>query len=874
MPEPNKVIEVNILKANTADRASVEDNLGFEPYVGVLAEFLSSPDTEPPLTLSIEGEWGSGKSSFMLQLEDWLKREGALTLRFNPWRHDRAESLWAAFAIQFIRKISARRNRFDIFRPLVGHFKLLWYRFNWKNGWLDAIRAGAMVLLIICISIMTPILLFTKGVTWIENFSHEITQQSFLKLSLKLLGFAGGLSASVAAIIPLWLKLVKLIANPLEIDLKAYLQAPDYESQVSFIENFHEDFKKIVKAYVGNNRVYVFIDDLDRCEVPKAADLMQALNLMLSGNSPLIFILGMDREKIAASLAVKYEKLMPYITSPSVITQAEAEDKSISLKGLEYGYDFIEKFVQIPFRVPKPRESCLEPFLYKISHPVQQKFSEPRSSFLQLRDFFFPGTKKLPSSEISPLNRPSLTSSIQEQELKKRLKRFKIRLGPESKEVTTIVRMIASTLDYNPRRLKQFINLFRMKAYIAYVTGLFDEVESSSPLTLQQLGKFTAIILRWPQLQGYLEADHHLLKDLQEFACSRYSSAHRSYSHTVKYWGSYQKLIELLCYKCPRPDTPVYSLAQLDIAKLLQVSPQVFHEDVLLLLSEVGADYTQLYDYLVNRNWKEADKETKRLMLQVRNKNDYLLTEDIENFPCLDLQTIDLLWRHYSEGKFGFSVQRSIWENAGGDYSKSLPYETYQKFGQAVGWFSPKNSTWQNWEELVYNQEESPRGHFPSYSMMMPGHFSLGTGDEIAQKSINNFLKKLSKCSSNQDLEELNNSANEFRDLLKEYFSEINSENYDSAWNRLSDKLKSLKYPRGKINFTNYFKHFSSVELSSPILIIKLDIKLETKTAEVIVPLRYITNEGETLDYKVKYCLLRDTKSKKWLIDDESLIER
>ena len=51
------------------DRPAVEDTLGFQPYVIAIAEFLTHPDTKPPLTISIEGAWGRGKSSFMKQLE-------------------------------------------------------------------------------------------------------------------------------------------------------------------------------------------------------------------------------------------------------------------------------------------------------------------------------------------------------------------------------------------------------------------------------------------------------------------------------------------------------------------------------------------------------------------------------------------------------------------------------------------------------------------------------------------------------------------------------------------------------------------------------------------------------------------------------------
>src|SRR5207237_10378875 len=115
------------------------------------------------------------------------------------------------------------------------------------------------------------------------------------------------------------------LGNPLAADLRQYVAAPDYNSRVAFIEHFHEDFKKIVETYAGRSKVYVFIDDLDRCDVPKAADLMQALNLMIADSPQLIFIIGMDREKVAAGLAVKYEKLLPYL-SPSPSTQVPRDN--------------------------------------------------------------------------------------------------------------------------------------------------------------------------------------------------------------------------------------------------------------------------------------------------------------------------------------------------------------------------------------------------------------------------------------------------------------------------------------------------------------------------------------------------------------------
>ncbi|WP_375342016.1 GUN4 domain-containing protein, partial [Okeania sp. SIO3B5] len=48
-----------------------------------------------------------------------------------------------------------------------------------------------------------------------------------------------------------------------------------------------------------------------------------------------------------------------------------------------------------------------------------------------------------------------------------------------------------------------------------------------------------------------------------------------------------------------------------------------------------------------------------------RNFTHLLDTEDIDNFPCEDLHTIDQLWVKYSDGKFGFSVQMEIYQILG-----------------------------------------------------------------------------------------------------------------------------------------------------------------------------------------------------------------
>ncbi len=123
-----------------------------------------------------------------------------------------------------------------------------------------------------------------------------------------------------------------------------------------------------------------------------------------------------------------------------------------------------------------------------------------------------------------------------------------------------------------------------------------------------------------------------------------------------------------------------------------------FIADEIELLSDKNVDYTKLRDFLANGEWKEADEETALCMLQVAGEYlGYLSVEGVDNFPCTDFRTIDQLWVKYSDGKFGFSVQKKIYKSLGG--TKKYDREVWEKFGEKVGW--RKGDEWvsyDNWD--------------------------------------------------------------------------------------------------------------------------------------------------------------------------------
>ena len=138
--------------------------------------------------------------------------------------------------------------------------------------------------------------------------------------------------------------------------------------------------------------------------------------------------------------------------------------------------------------------------------------------------------------------------------------------------------------------------------------------------------------------------------------------------------------------------------------------PKQGANEVKLISAVVGMDYTNLRNLLATKKWREADEETGRVMLKVAGKEEegWLNTENIDNFPCEDLRTIDQLWVKYSNGHFGFSVQKRIYQSLRGtrEYDRSV----WEKFGDQVGW--RKNNRWTDYNDLTFS-ELAPKAHLP-----------------------------------------------------------------------------------------------------------------------------------------------------------------
>jgi hypothetical protein len=134
-------------------------------------------------------------------------------------------------------------------------------------------------------------------------------------------------------------------------------------------------------------------------------------------------------------------------------------------------------------------------------------------------------------------------------------------------------------------------------------------------------------------------------------------------------------------------------------------------------------DYAPLQKLLSTGQWREANEKTGQLILQATNRSapGWVRSDDIAVFPCWDLQTIDTLWKQASNDRFGFSAQFPIYIAAGNKPGRLVATDSYDTFGDRVGWRipsnnpnKPKESDWIVFKENLNFSLEAPVGHLPN----------------------------------------------------------------------------------------------------------------------------------------------------------------
>ena len=200
-----------------------------------------------------------------------------------------------------------------------------------------------------------------------------------------------------------------------------------------------------------------------------------------------------------------------------------------------------------------------------------------------------------------------------------------------------------------------------------------------------------------------------------------------------------QELVQQLNLKSAPAVPPPVSSAPADPLSFVITDPPFFP----MPPKQISSRYTQLEDLLKTQQWREADQETYRLMITTVGKEDgqWFDRADLENFPCEDLRTLDQLWVKYSNGKWGFSVQKRIWRECGSPMEYN---DDWKKFGDRVGW--RKGGNWLNTDKLTYDLEKCLTGEFPWVGWV----FWVVVREGVYLGGFSSLAQRLVGCSTSQ----------------------------------------------------------------------------------------------------------------------------
>ena len=138
--------------------------------------------------------------------------------------------------------------------------------------------------------------------------------------------------------------------------------------------------------------------------------------------------------------------------------------------------------------------------------------------------------------------------------------------------------------------------------------------------------------------------------------------------------------------------------------------PEFFENDIynkwFLTYTEKEINFDKLQLNLLEQNFEEADRLTSSILRElagkVAEKRGYVFYSEVKNMPGKDLETIDRLWKIYSQGKFGFSIQAKLLKSVGKRYDLLWP---------RIGW--KKDGIWTRYPSAFSWSLDAPDGHMP-----------------------------------------------------------------------------------------------------------------------------------------------------------------
>ncbi|HET8937680.1 MAG TPA: YCF48-related protein [Polyangiales bacterium] len=323
------------------------DHAGLRDIALGLSRFLRNRKTDPPLTVAVTGEWGTGKSSLMNLLRHDLERYGYKPVWFNAWHHQSGENLLGSLLANIHAQGVPR------FFSLAGlDFRVSLTAIRGRRLWLQA----CLILVVFAVVGFSYPVLKDKWFSFWSTLSRTGEGDfSNLKAATGVFGFALAVIWQLAGVVRMVSafglqpgKLIAAVASTSE-DESARNQAG---ARYRFAREF-EDFTRALEP----RPLVVFIDDLDRCRAANVVETLEAVNFLVSSGRCIV-VLGMARHWVETCVGLAFKELADahVEAAPVAATDGSGEQQL-------FARHYLEKLINIEIRVPQLSDAAASAIL-------------------------------------------------------------------------------------------------------------------------------------------------------------------------------------------------------------------------------------------------------------------------------------------------------------------------------------------------------------------------------------------------------------------------------------------------------------------------------------------------------------------------------
>ena len=319
------------------------DPAGLRDIALGLSRFMRNRRTEPPLTIAVTGEWGTGKSSLMNLLRHDLTRYGYRPVWFNAWHHQSGENLLGSLLANI------HAQGVPAWHTLSGvDFRATLLLIRARRFWL---RLAITVFLLAVIFFSYRTLGANASKLWEsltsatdKGFSNIGAATGLLGLIVAVLTPVLGAVRAVSAFGLQPGKLIAAVATTRN-DESARLQAG---ARYRFAREF-EDFTHALDP----RPLVIFIDDLDRCRAENVIEVLEAVNFLVTSGRCIV-VIGMARRWVETCVGLAFKDL-----AAAQIEMPVPQDRDGALTEQQvFARNYLEKLINVEIRVPRLSDSA------------------------------------------------------------------------------------------------------------------------------------------------------------------------------------------------------------------------------------------------------------------------------------------------------------------------------------------------------------------------------------------------------------------------------------------------------------------------------------------------------------------------------------